>query len=129
MIHATRIPFAGQVVDTSCQPIAGAVVDVWQADANGTYDNAGYTLRGHISTDSTGHFTFQTIIPGQYPGRTEHIHVKITPPGGSTLTTQVYFPGVTANDGDGIYDPSLLLAMTPSGAGFTGTFTFVVATA
>ena len=35
--------------------------------------------------------------------------MKVTPPGGATLTTQLYFPGTAANDADGIYDPSLLL--------------------
>ena len=128
-LAGTALTFTGTVVDTSCKPIAGAVVDIWQADASGTYDNAGYRLRGHIATDANGTFTFQTIIPGEYPGRTEHIHVKVTPPRGATLTTQMYFPGVTANDGDGIYSPTLLLALAPAGDGYVGTYTFVLATA
>ena len=122
----TALTFTGSVVDTSCIPIAGAVVDIWQADASGSYDNAGYRLRGHIATDENGRFTFETVIPGQYPGRTEHIHVKVTPPGGVTLTTQMYFPSVAANDADGIFSPSLVLSMTPAGDGYVGTFTFVI---
>lgn len=128
-MSGTALTFSGTVVDTSCNPIAGAIVDIWQADASGTYDNAGYRLRGHVATDANGTFTFQTIIPGEYPGRTEHIHVKVTPSGGATLTTQMYFPGVTANDGDGIYSPTLLLSMTPAGDGYLGTFTFVLGAA
>lgn len=123
----TALTLVGFVVTTSCAPISGAVVDLWQADASGTYDNSGYTLRGHVRTDAAGRFVVQTIVPGEYPGRTEHIHVKVTPPGGATLTTQLYFPGVTANDGDGIYSPDLLLDIVSTGDAMTGTFTFVLA--
>jgi protocatechuate 3,4-dioxygenase beta subunit len=79
-----------------------------------------------VTTDATGRFTIETVVPGEYPGRTEHIHVKVTPSGGATLTTQLYFPGSTANDGDGIYDPSLDLAITQDGDALTGTYTFVL---
>ena len=123
----TRLTLAGYVVNTSCQPLANAKVDIWQADASGQYDNGGYRLRGYVLTDASGRFTFETVIPGEYPGRTEHIHVKVTPSGGSTLTSQLFFPGQSAsNDSDSIYDPSLLLTMTPNGSAYLGTFTFVV---
>ncbi len=123
----TRLTLTGYVVTTDCDPIANAKVETWQADSTGTYDNSGYTLRGYVLTDADGRFTILTIVPGEYPGRTEHIHVKVTPPGGSTLTTQVYFPGTAANDADGIYDPSLLLDIATTGDGLVGTYTFVVA--
>jgi protocatechuate 3,4-dioxygenase beta subunit len=122
----TRLKLTGLVVSTDCTPIADAKLDIWQADSTGTYDNAGYSLRGYVMTDAEGRFTIQTIVPGEYPGRTEHIHVKITPPGGSTLTTQLYFPGTTANEGDGIFDTSLLLDITDDGDALIGTYTFVV---
>jgi protocatechuate 3,4-dioxygenase beta subunit len=126
-MEGTRLTLVGYVVTTDCTPLPGAKVDVWQADAGGVYDNSGYRLRGYVFTDADGRFTIETIIPGEYPGRTEHIHVKVTPAGGSTLTTQLYFPGVSANDADGIYSPELLLEMTQTGDGYTGTFTFVLA--
>lgn len=122
----TRLTFTGYVVDRSCAPIANAKVEAWQADATGSYDNAGYTLRGWVTTDEAGRFTIGTVVPGEYPGRTEHIHVKVTPPGGATFTTQVYFPGSTANGEDGIYDPSLDLAVTQDGDALVGTYTFVL---
>ena len=122
----TRLTLTGYVVDTSCAPIASAKVETWQADSTGAYDNAGYTLRGWVTTDASGRFTIETVVPGEYPGRTEHIHVKVTPPGGATLTTQVYFPGSTANGEDGIYDPSLDLVVTPDGDALDGTYTFVL---
>ena len=124
--HVSRSRRLRSVVDTSCTPIANAKVETWQADASGAYDNAGYTLRGWVTTDASGRFTIETVVPGEYPGRTEHIHVKVTPSGGATLTTQVYFPGSTANGEDGIYDPSLDLVVTADGDALTGTFTFVI---
>jgi protocatechuate 3,4-dioxygenase beta subunit len=122
----TRLTYTGIVVETSCAPIAGARVETWQADGAGVYDNADYTLRGWVLTDAEGRFTIRTVVPGEYPGRTEHIHVKVTPPGGATLTTQMYFPGSTINDEDGIYDPSLELAITQDGDALVGEFTFVL---
>ena len=122
----TQLTLTGWVVDTSCAPLADAKVEIWQADAAGQYDNSGYTLRGWVTTDAAGHFTIHTVVPGEYPGRTEHIHVKVTPAGASTLTTQVYFPGTAANDSDGIYDPSLDLAISQDGDALIGTYTFVV---
>jgi hypothetical protein len=59
---------------------------------------------------------FETIVPGKYPGRTRHYHVKVQAPGRSILTTQLYFPGEPGNDSDGIFDPTLLLDI-PLGRG------------
>ena len=47
---------------------------------------------------------FETIVPGKYPGRTRHYHVKVQAPGRSILTTQLYFPGEPGNDGDRIFE-------------------------
>jgi protocatechuate 3,4-dioxygenase beta subunit len=123
----TRLTLTGYVVTTDCTPLANATAEIWQADASGSYDNAGYTLRGYVLTDANGRFMIKTVVPGAYPGRTEHIHVKVTPEGGATLTTQLYFPGTTANESDGIYDPSLLLDMAQDGDALIGTYTFVLA--
>jgi protocatechuate 3,4-dioxygenase beta subunit len=84
----------GRVFDGECNPIAGAKVDFWQADMNGAYDNAGYTLRGHAITGEEGYYDMETIEPGLYTGRPPHIHVKVfAPDGRELLTTQLYFPG------------------------------------
>lgn len=122
----TVIIVTGWVVNSRCEPLANATLDVWQADAAGVYDNDGYRLRGVTQTDANGRYAFRTIVPGQYPGRTEHIHVKVTPEGGRTLTSQMYFPGSTANEGDNIFSPDLLLSITETADGLVGTFTFVV---
>jgi protocatechuate 3,4-dioxygenase beta subunit len=84
----------GHVFDQNCDPVAGAKVDFWQADANGVYDNAGYTLRGHVLADENGGYAIETIAPGEYPGRPPHIHVKVfAPDGRELLTTQLYLAG------------------------------------
>lgn len=101
-------------------------MDFWQANARGVYDNAGFRLRGHQSTDAQGRFSLTTIVPGEYAGRTEHIHVKVTPRGRSTLTTQLYFPGVARNDEDGIFDARLLMGVREAGGMKRATFGFVL---
>jgi len=122
----TKLVVTGYVYDTNCQPVANAWLDFWQADANGNYDNSGYTLRGHQSTDANGRYQLTTVVPGLYPGRTEHIHVKVQAPNGQIITSQLFFPGVTQNNEDGIYNASLLLSITETNDGLEGQYNFVV---
>ena len=122
----TKLIVTGYVLTTDCQPIANAWLDFWQADDQGVYDNAGYRLRGHLFTDDTGRYTLETILPGEYPGRTEHIHVKVRAPNGPILTSQIYFPGVAANDRDSIFDPALLADVQDTADGQVATLNFVV---
>jgi protocatechuate 3,4-dioxygenase beta subunit len=125
-LAGTRIAIAGRVVFTDCRPVARALIDAWQADARGEYDNAGFTLRGHQFTDESGRYRLETIVPGVYPGRTRHIHVKVQAPGQGVLTTQLYFPGEADNRRDGLFDPALLLAVRESAGGQTAEFDFVL---
>src|SRR5438128_11368107 len=103
-MSGTRLVLSGRVLTLACAPVAGARLDFWQADAGGTYDNAGYRLRGNQTTGSDGRYALGTVVPGEYPGRTEHIHVKVQRAGTVTLTTQLYFPGVARNQQDSIFD-------------------------
>jgi protocatechuate 3,4-dioxygenase beta subunit len=119
------LALTGYVVSKSCQPIANAKLDFWQADGNGNYDNSGYTLRGWQVTDASGAYRLETVIPGLYPGRTEHIHFKVTV-NGKTYTSQLFFPGVAQNASDSIYSSRMLVALNTSITPVTGTFTFVV---
>ncbi len=125
-IGGTRLIVTGYVLTTDCQPVANAWLDFWQADAEGAYDNVGYRLRGHLFTDEAGRYTLETIVPGEYPGRTEHIHVKVRAPNGPLLTSQIYFPGVAANNRDSIFDPALLAAVQTTADGQVATFNFVI---
>ncbi len=126
-LPGTRLVVAGTVVSTACEPVRRALLDFWQADAQGEYDNRGFRLRGHQFTDGEGRYRLETVVPGQYPGRTRHIHVKVQAPNGPVLTTQLYFPGETANADDGIFRPQLVLQDTGQSGGARQTaFTFVV---
>jgi len=111
-----RLALAGFVLDRRCRPVAGALLDLWHCDSTGEYDNQGYRLRGHQFSDAQGRFVFETIVPGLYPGRTRHYHIKVQAPGRSILTTQLYFPGEPGNDDDRIFNAALVLDI-PLGRG------------
>jgi protocatechuate 3,4-dioxygenase beta subunit len=122
----TKLVVSGQVLSTSCQPIGRALLDFWQADDSGQYDNSGYTLRGHQFADDQGRFRLETIVPGLYPGRTRHIHVKVQAPNQPVLTTQLYFPNEPSNARDGIFQPELVMDVADNADGKVGNFTFVL---
>ncbi len=89
---------SGRVFNLDCSEyIPNTVIDLWHADDDGAYDNEGYNLRGKITTNDQGFYVFETIKPGHYRNgsqfRPAHIHVKVTPPGFDTITTQIYFEG------------------------------------
>lgn len=98
-----------RVVDRDCQPIPGAAVDIWHADASGDYsafsDNGSGKdegegtnfCRGYQVADDNGIVEFQTIYPGWYEGRAVHIHLTAYVDGQPTLTTQMYFDETYTN--------------------------------
>ncbi len=136
----------------ACTALADVTVDVWHCDALGVYSDVSdpeFTttgkkfLRGYQTTDANGRVTFTTIYPGWYQGRTAHIHFKIRTSAGHEFTSQLFFDDsltdvvhakapyaskgkrTLRNAGDNIYTSGgdqLLLAMTPSGDGYTTTF-------
>ncbi len=83
----------GTVYARDCRPVPNAQLDFWQTDEKGEYDNAGFRYRGQVVADASGRYSLETVLPGEYPGRPRHIHVKVQAPGGRVLTTQIYFPG------------------------------------
>ena len=100
----TILFITGTVYGKDCQtPLQNALVDVWQANDGGQYENNDY--RGRMYTDAAGNYAYQTILPGKYLNgaqyRPRHIHYKVTSPDGSnTLTTQLYFSGDTSIPAD-----------------------------
>ena len=99
-----RLLVEGKLVGPDCRtPLRGYVIDIWQADASGSYSDGGagsptYKLRGKIVSDSAGRYRFETVLPGRYGDaagiRPAHMHAKIlTPQGNPLLTTQLYFAG------------------------------------
>ncbi len=125
-LAGTRLVVTGAVLTSACQPIAGALLDFWQADASGRYDTGGYRLRGHQFTDARGRYFLETIVPGLYTGRTRHIHVKVQAPYQPVLTTQLYFPGEPRNASDRLFHPALVMAIEDTAEGKLATFDFVL---
>jgi catechol 1,2-dioxygenase len=109
--------FSGDVRSTAGEPLPGAVLDIWQASAEGLYSpghrtggefsalfderQPSFNLRGRLAAVAAGRFEVRSVIPGAYrdpPGsldmatmRPAHIHVKVTHPGLRELTTQLFF--------------------------------------
>lgn len=111
-MKAPKLVLTGFVLTTDCRPVARAKLDFWQADFEGEYDNDGFRLRGHQFTNDQGAYRLETVVPGQYPGRTPHIHFKVQPPNGEVLTSQLYLPGEPDNSRDGIFRPELVMELT-----------------
>lgn len=63
------LPLTGCVLAADCSPVAGTMIEFWQADGAGVDDNEGYSLRGRQVTTSDGEHTLQTVIPRQYLSR------------------------------------------------------------
>lgn len=139
------------VADGACQPLAGAVVDIWHCDAYGIYSDVSGLgmqtigqkfLRGYQVTDANGQATFTTIYPGWYISRTVHIHFKVRPSLNSNaeFISQLFFEDTVSdevfaqapyaskgqrrvlNTNDGIYDGTLLLTVNQTDTGYAATF-------
>jgi protocatechuate 3,4-dioxygenase beta subunit len=86
-----------------CRALSGAKLEWWSANARGEYDDA---HRATQVADSDGRFRYVTDMPGKYPGRPVHVHVKITASGHKILVTQVYpKPGQSAITTDFVLQP------------------------
>lgn len=112
-----RVRVSGRIFDaTTKQPIAGAVIDTWQAATNGLYENQDpnqpdFNLRGRFRTEEDGAFDFGALIPTAYPVPTDgpagellraarrstyrpaHIHIIVSAPGYETFVTQIFREG------------------------------------
>jgi protocatechuate 3,4-dioxygenase beta subunit len=107
----------GRIIDPNGNPIAGALVEIWQCDANGRYhhprDNGprpldpNFSGYGRDNTDADGQYRFKTIKPVPYPGRTPHIHFAVAAPGLEELVTQMYLDGHPMNARDYLFRRSL----------------------
>jgi protocatechuate 3,4-dioxygenase beta subunit len=122
----TPLDIKGYVLTRRCQPVVRALLDLWQADERGEYDNRGFRYRGHQYTDSSGAFHIRTIVPAQYPGRTRHLHFKVQAPRGRVLTTQLYFPDEPANRRDGLFRRELVMRVARAADGRAASFVFVL---
>jgi protocatechuate 3,4-dioxygenase beta subunit len=106
----------------SCGPIAGAELEWWQADDRGRYDLRGFALRGRQRTDDRGRYTLVTIVPGPAPGRAPCLGVHVNVPGRAEFWTTLFFAGRQENARDPRVNESLLITLSGTAQGRTGTF-------
>jgi protocatechuate 3,4-dioxygenase beta subunit len=111
---------SGRILDANGRPLRGVRVEIWQCDANGRYHHPGdrsgadadpnFQGFGHFVTGPEGSYSFRTIKPVPYPGRTPHIHFKLRSSNFPEFVTQMYVAGHAGNDRDGV------LMSVPQGA-------------
>ena len=118
---------SGQVTGPDGEPLAGAVVDVWQTNEDGFYDvqqpdiQPPGNLRGLFTTDEQGRFWFRSVVPryypipddgpvgellaatGRHPNRPAHVHFIVTAPGHRPVTTHLFVDGSPYIDSDAVF--------------------------
>jgi protocatechuate 3,4-dioxygenase, alpha subunit len=113
-----RVTIRGRVLDGEDQPVPDAVLEIWQADAEGRYAHPedfgdvaatkGFFGFGRVSVNDQGEFRFTTIKPGQVPGpngnpQAPHLEISIFMRGLlRRLVTRIYFPADPANEADAV---------------------------
>lgn len=140
---------AGAVTDESGHPLARVRVEIWQCDAFGRYHHPGdrssvppdpdFQGWGQFVTAADGEYRFRTIKPVPYPGRTPHIHFRLSGRALPELVTQMYVAGEPGNESDGVLagisDPRQRAAVivrldkAADGRALAGRFDIVVRTA
>lgn len=149
------LTFAATVTDLHGQGVEGAVVEVWQANARGLYENQEpdlqpeFNLRGTYRSGAGGRLTVRSIRPAGYAipddgpvgrlmarlglgtMRPAHLHFRITAPGFQTLTTHVFDRADPSIDHDPLFavHDALLADILPDGAGWQAAYRFVLARA
>ncbi len=103
----------GRVIDLGGGARSGAMIEIWQCDAQGVYDHprqsgldrrdAAFQGYGRMLVDAEGRYSFRTLKPVAYPGRTPHIHLKVATADGRRLTSQFYVAGDPQNERDGVF--------------------------
>jgi catechol 1,2-dioxygenase len=127
------------------KPLVNAVLDIWQANAKGRYDNDDpnkppakdvFLNRARLITDENGYYEYETVVPGRYQigdnlWRPAHIHYMVRALGYKTLVTQLYFKGDPYNKKDSWIKESLIIDLgekkLTQGSYKTGTFDIVLA--
>src|SRR5271167_2262651 len=113
-----RIAIEGRVLDGDAAGVSDAMIELWQANADGRYEHPDDSQEkildpnfhgfGRAATDERGRFRFYTIKPGPVPGsgnilQAPHINVSIFARGLlKRLTTRIYFPGEQLNAADSV---------------------------
>jgi protocatechuate 3,4-dioxygenase beta subunit len=108
----TVLHMKGRVLDVMGNPMQG-IVEIWQSDDHGLYDHPRQSGRdrrdtafqgyGRMMADASGLYSFRTLKPVAYPGRSPHIHFKVSTVDGHRLTSQFYLAGEASNEGDFVF--------------------------
>ena len=148
-----KLVLAGRVLSSDCRtPLAGALIEVWQANNAGLYDTnkpgnftdaTTFQLRGMLYTNEKGQYEIETILPGRYPippnlpglekyaglTRPAHIHFRVMESLHVPVTTQLYFKGdpFIANDPWACHKPSSAIELKHDGKLRRGGFDVVLA--
>lgn len=109
----TVLHLEGRVLDLDGKPVQGALVEIWQCDAQGLYDHprqpgrerrdSAFQGYGRLLASAAGRYAFRTLKPVAYAGRSPHIHFKVATSGGRMLTSQLYIAGDPGNERDGVF--------------------------
>lgn len=104
---------SGNVFDTRGRPVKDVQVEIWQCNAHGRYHHPrdsnpapldpNFQAYGRVTTDEAGGYYFKTIKPVPYPGRTPHIHFRLTGPSLREFVSQMYIAGHPQNATDGLF--------------------------
>jgi protocatechuate 3,4-dioxygenase beta subunit len=109
----TVLHLEGRVLDLNGRPVDGALVEIWQCDAQGIYDHprqpgrerrdSAFQGYGRMLVAADGRYSFRALKPVAYPGRTPHVHFKVATAAGGLLTSQFYIAGEPGNERDGVF--------------------------
>jgi protocatechuate 3,4-dioxygenase beta subunit len=100
--NGEKVTVKGKVLLNDCKTLVkNAVIDIWQANETGNYQDEWY--RGQINSDSDGNYEFESVVPkgyGEGTGyRPPHIHFKVFVNGAEMVTSQMFFPEVKGTAG------------------------------
>lgn len=136
--HATgpELVLFGQVTDSAGRPVPGAVIDIWQTDADGQYDLQAndpsvMDMRAQLRCDGDGRYHLRTLRPlgysipmdgpvgelvrrqARHGFRPAHIHILVAAPGYRELVTALYLGDDPHIDSDTVFGVSKSLVVTP----------------
>ncbi len=127
----------GRLTDARCNPVEGAVIDLWQTNRDGIYQYADraamatpyalFTGSGRTTTDNAGRFRFVTIFPGAYADpkgpRAPHVNLLVRHAAFKPLATELFFEDDQRNEQDPTFAalapemrPAVTLRVDPQGA-------------
>ena len=125
-VEGEELLISGHVLGQDNKPITDAILDIWQTAPNGLYDVQDHeqpdmNLRGRLTTDTTGHYSFRSVRPASYPiptdgpvgtmlsalnwhpNRPAHVHFIVSAKGFKTVTTQLFIEGDPFLDSDAVF--------------------------